>query len=596
MKNLIILLCTLTSVISANCQSPDWVWVNQSLSNIPHHADGGALASDSSGNMYLTGSFNTSIDFGIGVLTSYGDDDAFLMKFDTSGSVIWSVKCGGPNSDYAGAVDVDANGDICIAGAYNGTANIGNVSLSGIGNNAFLAKYDSLGNVLWANTIFPGQAWEIVTDKANNIYVAGIKTGAIAGESFLAKYNSDGVFQWSRNAVMTSYGGGSNSHSYGVDVDGLGNIYTISNFNGQAEIDGNIYLPTLTTGGYDVLVIKYSTNGDILWLEQIQTQVGTTTADDLLVLNNGTFIVTGGFDGAMITGSDTSFSINPSLDMYLTCFDTSGTHLWTETNSEGIRGNDLTSDLSNSIYLVGSRVSEDLLVDKYSATGNLQWEKYILGTVSSGNVGGICRDLYGDIYVGEAVSGITDFDSIEVTPNANRDIFWAKMGSMCLTNPMTIEVNQSSSGVECSGIVDLVVSGGASPYTYQWDVNAESQVTSSISEVCSGVYCAIVTDANGCSQNVCLTVSITVGIEGKQDPNSVAVYPNPTNGLLSIDLDGDLGKFSLINQLGQVVIKKDLTSKNSSIELNSLPNGLYLIKVEMVGIQDYSKRVLLLRD
>ena len=67
----------------------------------------------------------------------------------------------------------------------------------------------------------------------------------------------------------------------------------------------------------------------------------------------------------------------------------------------------------------------------------------------------------------------------------------------------------SVDSLSCDGIITATVTGGTSPYTYQW---SNASTTQTISNLCPGSYCCYVTDANGCNLTLCDTI-------GVQSPN-----------------------------------------------------------------------------
>ncbi|HTN92267.1 MAG TPA: hypothetical protein VL242_51710 [Sorangium sp.] len=80
--------------------------------------EGISIASDASGNYYVSGSFRGTVDFGAGPLTSAGESDIFFLKLDPSGSVLWSKRFGNERGDGGGAVTVDASGNVFLTGVY----------------------------------------------------------------------------------------------------------------------------------------------------------------------------------------------------------------------------------------------------------------------------------------------------------------------------------------------------------------------------------------------------------------------------------------------------------------------------------------------
>lgn len=122
--------------------------------------EGNGIAIDANGNIYLAGTSCT--DTGIAfngfqnTLDDIGNSDAMLVKFDSSGNRLWATYYGGQGGENGYAVAVDAFDNVYLAGETNsetGIASGGHQNSYGAGNgfcDAFLVKFDSDGNRLWA--------------------------------------------------------------------------------------------------------------------------------------------------------------------------------------------------------------------------------------------------------------------------------------------------------------------------------------------------------------------------------------------------------------------------------------------------------------
>jgi len=92
--------------------------------------NGYGIAVDGSGNSYVTGNFWGSAIFGAGdanetTLTSAGDWDIFVAKYDSGGNLIWAKRAGASNSDEAYGIAVDDLGNSYVTGRFNGSATFG---------------------------------------------------------------------------------------------------------------------------------------------------------------------------------------------------------------------------------------------------------------------------------------------------------------------------------------------------------------------------------------------------------------------------------------------------------------------------------------
>lgn len=198
---------------------------------------------DTGGNAYVTG-----YTYGNLGGTNAGTRDAFLTKYDASGTWQWNAQLGTSTHDEAYGVSVDADGNAYITGWTVGNLDGPNAG----GSDAFLAKYDSGGTELWTRQLATsGQdaAYGVSVDANGNAYITGHTTGSFGGpadgrDAFLAKYDAGGTAIWT-----TQFGiSGSTEEPFGVSVDAAGNAY-ITGWTG-----GSFGGPTL--GSDDAFIAK----------------------------------------------------------------------------------------------------------------------------------------------------------------------------------------------------------------------------------------------------------------------------------------------------------------------------------------------------
>jgi len=203
--------------------------------------EGHAIAADALGNVYVTGVFSQSINlydapgtsFGTNTMTNTnnGTNDAFVVKFGSSGQVLWGTKIGGTTAaDESGeGIAVDTNGNVYVTGYYTSTtANVYSTPL-GSGPPSFtLTNY-------------------------------GVR------DVFLVKYNSTGTAVWA-----TSMGGSAEDRGQAIALDSLANVYVTGQYASNPITFYNAPSATLTYGtlaliggSADTFVVKYNTNGQI---------------------------------------------------------------------------------------------------------------------------------------------------------------------------------------------------------------------------------------------------------------------------------------------------------------------------------------------
>ncbi|UOG61299.1 SBBP repeat-containing protein [Leptospira noguchii] len=209
------------------------------------------IASDSSGNIYLTGRASGNLDGQ--VLT--GTQDLFVTKYDSGGNKQWTRLLGAAGiSTTAYGVTSDSSGNVYTVGATAGS--LDGQTLTGT-QDLFVTKYDSSGNKQWTRLLGVAgqitQANGIASDSSGNIYLTGRASGNLDGQVltgtqdlFVTKYDSGGNKQWTRLLGAA----GISTTAYGVTSDGSGNLYTVGTTAGS--LDGQ----TLT-GAQDLFVVKY---------------------------------------------------------------------------------------------------------------------------------------------------------------------------------------------------------------------------------------------------------------------------------------------------------------------------------------------------
>ncbi len=248
---------------------------------------GYGIVLDGAGYLYVAGSFVSTADFdpsnGVFNLTSAGNDDLFVAKYDVSGNYIWAYNMGVSSWDVAYAITFDAN-SIYLTGAFQDTVDFdpgpGTSNLISTGDyDAYIAKYDTACNYEWAinvGGIGDDRSYSIDMDNSGNVYITGFfedtadfdggpGTKTIISEGgrdiFVAKYNSAGDHLWSIGA-----GGILDDYSFSIATDAAGDVYTTGYFRDTADFDpgpavNNLY----SAGNQDIFLAKYNTAGSYQW-------------------------------------------------------------------------------------------------------------------------------------------------------------------------------------------------------------------------------------------------------------------------------------------------------------------------------------------
>jgi hypothetical protein len=221
--------------------------------------DGGfSIAVDGSGNVFVGGGSGATWGSPLRAFSG-GTYDAFAAKLDTSGALTWNTFLGGSGSDRCFSIVVDANGNIYVGGSSDATWGSPQRAYTA-DLDAFAVKLDSSGNLIW-NTFLGGsdEDWgrSIAVDGSRNVYVSGSSRATwgsplweytINGDAFAAKLDSSGNLTWN-----TFLGGNWDDYGESITVDGSGNVYVGGSSGATWGSPLRAY-----TGSHDAFVAKIS--------------------------------------------------------------------------------------------------------------------------------------------------------------------------------------------------------------------------------------------------------------------------------------------------------------------------------------------------
>lgn len=294
------------------------------------------VAVDSAGNVFVTGIFSTTIDFGAGLLTSAGANDVFLAKLDPSGGPLWSKRFGGASNQDTRSIAVDSAGNVVVAGGFGGTIDFGGGPLTSAGaGDLFVAKLDAGGGYVWSQRFGDSSqqsATSVAVDAAGNVLVTGLFGGTVdfggvpltsAGGSdiFLAKLDKSGGHLWSKR-----FGDAGQQDGSSVAVDSVGNVFLTGEFFSTVDFGGG---PLTSAGGYDVFVAKLDGSGKHVWSERFGDIDDQGGAPSIAVDTSGNVLAAGNFHGTLDFGGGPIASAGLG-DGYLAKLDAAGGYVWSK--------------------------------------------------------------------------------------------------------------------------------------------------------------------------------------------------------------------------------------------------------------------------
>jgi hypothetical protein len=272
-----------------------------------------ALATDSNGNLYITGQFTGSSDFdpvNHDSHTASGYYDIFVTKILADGSYGWTRTIGGASTnmydDWSRSIAVDGSNNVYLTGSFSGEVDFD-----------FSTGTDILSSVIDAEDPF------------------GHKS------AFLTKINADGTYGWSVAMGCTSsedYGnpfGGAEGHS--IALDDLGNAFVAGEFSGIIDFDPSESQDIHTSYvGLDIFVTRINADGSYAWTKGMGSVTGHCLARSLCLASDGSVYATGTFTGEVefnrTGGSDIIKSSwnGQRTDGFLMKLSSSGGYSWTK--------------------------------------------------------------------------------------------------------------------------------------------------------------------------------------------------------------------------------------------------------------------------
>jgi hypothetical protein len=523
----------------------------------------------------------------------------------------------GSSSDWCDpyAITTDSKGNIFEAGYEWGSVTFGTYTVSG---GLFLVKYDSAGNVLWANGEGgSADAFSISTDKAGNAYVIGqfgttLTFGSInltnTGNSdvFYVKYDPNGNVLWAKCATVSNPGGAYTG--FGIQVGASNNVYLTGEFLDSIKFDSH----QLYSKYQSVYTLKLDSDGNTIWARSaivpnkpavngiISSNSVTTDAHDNVYIA-GTFTDTLMFGSAIIAS-------NAYLgDVFLAKYDSGGSPVWAKCGSNagkyGANTNMIgcystVADHSGNVYITGEFLDSisfgsynlitgfgegDFFLAKYDSSGNVLWaETESTHSVAStnGNLGySLSVDKYNNVFACGTFWDSINLGLVRLVTTAQYPSFLVKFDSNgnCLCGTQVDNYNDDYNAVAADPLSQKVYFGG--------DVEGSSCSFGNIMLTGIGLEFSFLAKWEPCPS--------TEGIDPIKNSNaSISLFPNPNTGQFTIAFVGASASGSdrhnfmpatveIYNVLGEKVYSHYQITKSSNyqIDLSSNPSGIYLYRV-----------------
>lgn len=491
---------------------------------------------------------------------------------------------------------------------------------------------------------------DIQIDEDGNVFSAGFYRGdhfTIADtvlpfvdnmDSYLAKFSPDGELLW----TVPLYGKGVFDRSETLQLDGAGNIYMLSTVQETLYIGNQDSLHIPQSRNIDILLMKFTTDGDLLW----HKTYGGPSSDLAyhMMLRGGGLVLAGHFNDTLYFGMDTLVSINKRQDMFIGAVDLDGNPLWAKQyGSTGLDrlydiGEHANGDLSVCGYtngnwmfgetqIVDSSAAFDFFLGRTDADGNPLWAvhgqsladlqfgaetvttdhdnntyvgSYYNGPVTIGSI--VLEDLGGSQFILARVNADGEIDWV-INSAANGSDGVAGIYELEFQNNKLIAMGEIGAGMEAfnnefdtsfqqdllltvldsEGNVQAVMHDGGPGIIAAWglDINTAGQLAFSSygeGEIRLGNQEYTTRGYDIFIGSMDLSDILTTSVKNSILP-SVKLYPNPTSSILYIESENkNIQTIRFLNRSGQLISE---FSNVSEIPVHNLPSGLYF--VHLVG-------------
>lgn len=513
----------------------NYIWATRIGGLMEEFATG--IAVDAENNIYRTGYFKGQLDFDPGTGTSMqqsnGQEDYFIIKQDSAGSLEWVHTFGSGGLDAANGISLDSLGNPIITGRFAGSVDadpgIDTSLMTSVTASCFAHKLDTAGNLLWSRG-FPGYATgrAIASGPAGNVFLSGEFYGTVdcdpdTGQLLIYPVGGvdmygitldfDGNFIWATNAGSTGEDCG-----FAVGIGPDKSAYMAGFFSQATEFDPGPGSQILTSNGLrDSFTAKYRFCPEISAVDVI------TSCDSLTWINGVTYYASDS------TAQDTLSSMD-GCDSILTL------HLTIVNESYGT---DVITACDSTVWIDGN---------SYYSSNNT-------ATHTIANARGCDSIVTLDLTI-NTVSAFVDVVGTTLTAQAVlAEYQWLKCNDDGSYTLLLNDTNQSFTATQ------------------------------------SGDYALQVTDQ--CTDtSECITVTV-VGLSGTSLFDGTMVFPNPTQGSINVQLGTlKVAELKLFNTMGQLVQTATVTDRGHQLKIEGAP-GVYFLELNS---QDITKRFRIVKE
>jgi gliding motility-associated-like protein len=493
---------------------PVWLWGKGVHSAADEIAEDVAICPQS-GNVVIVGMYNSSLSSFFGSDFTGSSKGGFVAKYDPNGNVIWGFKIGDNHANICKATAVDSSGNIYVTGTFEGTTDFSGLSATPVNLTAndkdvFLAKYNSSGQLMWVQKGGGPSKDEgySVCINLNKVFITGYYKSSASFSSlntvantsneniFIVAYNLNGVIQWLADGGSTqaSHGNDIAADNAAVYVTGefKGPVFAVFNSNGSPAAS----LGNINQSKTDGFVLSFNTNGILNWSGLI------SSSDDDIVNSICVFGTRLSVTGSIKQPANfMGYSGNPVLnsgsskDMFVAQINkTTGSTIWVkrEVSTDDDEGEAIAADVSGNIYVAGyykgsisfsggpsyssvGAEAEQIVVASYSSSGSLIWSNEA-GDDNLDIPYGISVNSTGGIYLCGEYSDNIEFGSSTLVNNSGSNAFLTRLGCQLVSNNTISSVSNICNGEILDSISGAIPVSGIGTFIYLWEQSNDSLI------------------------------------------------------------------------------------------------------------------------
>jgi len=357
---------------------------------------------DQSGNKYIAGAFDGTVDFdpGPGELERNSDarEDSYLLKLDSENRISWVLTGDRPRSGsdvFRLSMDGASNiylcgelGDITAWGYSDQAFLVGNLS----DDESLLAKVSPQGQLLWAVPITLGSLATVfglaVSDTGESYICGDVPTSRATRvdrhdkDAFVAKFDNVGRVVWER-----IWGGEGWDVLRSIAVSDTGDVFACGHFSGSVDFERDSSIPPLTSSNpldkwsWDAFLVKIGSEGNFAWARDWKGP-GLEEATAIAVTPSDSVFVTGTFDRAIsfgLPGFEAQYSSSGGTDIFVSKLDVDGNPEWITTFGGDYfdEANDISAPSEGKLYIVGrywgTSGPAEGFISRLGDQGHLDW-------------------------------------------------------------------------------------------------------------------------------------------------------------------------------------------------------------------------------